>query len=309
MKSQLKFLLSAFLISLPFWWGMNVFAGNLENFLFWNSVNGNPEILAAQLTVQTQLKNLKPVRQKGAEDFEVKAEAAISLFVGNDGGEKILFQKEIEKKLPIASLTKLMTASVVLKNYDLSRDIKSKNGDEFFPVEYYLYPLLIKSDNDAAFALTNNYDGMTEQKFVGLMNEEAKKMNLTNTFFANSSGLDPDDLKQPADRINFSTAEDLARMTKLLLSESSVWNIMSIQKFDLFGPELSNTNELLGEIPSIVGGKTGYTERARGCMVLVLKAPKGKGYIINVILGAEGPNSRFEEMKNLTTWLNSAYRW
>lgn len=309
MTPRLKIFLFAFFLSLPFWWGSNVFEKNLSIFFFWQSINQKSQIFAAQIAMEEKVRNLKPVLNKNSENLEINAKSAISLYIGNNGEEKILFEKETEKKLPIASLTKLMTAYTVLKNYNLSEEIESKKGNEFFPVEYFLYPLLIKSDNDAAYALANNYDGMTEKKFVALMNEEAKNLNLTNTFFSNSSGLDPDDLKQPAAEINYSTATDLTKMTKVLLKEHLIWDILSIPKFDLFGPELENTNALLEEIPSILGGKTGYTERAGGCIVLVLKAPKGKGYVINIILGANGSNARFEEMKKLTNWLNGAYKW
>lgn len=309
MTPRLKFFLSAFFLSLPFWWGTNVFEKNLGNFFFWQNISKNTSVFAAQIAMEEKVRNLKPVLYKDAKNLEIKAKAAFSLHIGNDGEKKILFEKEIGKKFPIASLTKLMTAYTVLENYDLSSEIKSKNGDEFFPVEYFLYPLLIKSDNDAAFALANNYDGMNEKKFVAIMNKEAEKLDLTNTFFSNSSGLDPEDLKRPNNEINLSTATDLAKLTEELLKYPFIWNILSTPKFDLFGPELENTNELLGEIPSILGGKTGYTERAGGCIILVLEAPKSKGYIINVILGADGHNSRFEEMKKMTDWLNSAYKW
>lgn len=309
MTPRLKIFLSAFLISLPFWWGTNAFGKSMGNFFFWQNVSQNSRVFAAQIAIEEKARFVKPVLKKDAENLAIDAKAAFSFYLGKDGEKKILFEKNIGEHFPIASLTKLMTAYVVLENYDLSAEMPDKTGDEFFPVEYFFYPLLIKSDNDAAEALANNYDDMSEKKFVRLMNEEAEKLHLQNTLFFNPSGLDPDDLKRPNREINSSTAEDLAKLTEELLKYPTIWNILSTPKFDLFGPELENTNELLGEISSMVGGKTGYTARAGGCMILVLKAPKDKGYIINVILGANGPNSRFEEMKKMTDWLNSAFKW
>lgn len=309
MTSRLKIFFLAFLVSLPFWWGTNVFGKNLENFFFWQNISRNSQIFSAQIAMEERAKYAKPVIKKDISELQLNARSVLSLYVGKDGQEKILFEKDSKKNLPIASLTKLMTALVVLENYDLSKEIEGKNGDEIFPVEYFLYPLLIKSDNDAADVLANNYDEMDEKKFVRLMNDEAQKLNLQDTFFYNPSGLDPDDLKQLDSKINRSTASDLANLTKSLLPQTFIWDILSIPKFDLFGPELENTNELLGKIPSVLGGKTGYTERAGGCIILVLKAPKSKGYIINIILGVDNHNSRFSEMKKLTDWLNEAYKW
>ena len=87
------------------------------------------------------------------------------------------------------------------------------------------------------------------------------------------------------------------------------FTILSAPKFDFYGPELINTNELLGEIPGIIGGKTGYTDTAGGCMILVTTTPKEQGFLVNVILGTDGVNGRFDEMKKLVNWVNSAYRW
>ena len=149
---------------------------------------------------------------------------------------------------------------------------------------------------------------MTEEKFVGLMNLTAQKLNLKDTFFVNPSGLDPEENTLKT-KINYSTASDLAKLTKELLKNPLIWEILSTKRYSFFGPELLNTNELLGEIPEIVGGKTGYTDMARGCMVLVTIAPKDTGFLVNVILGTDGQNGRFGEMKKLVNWLNTAYKW
>ena len=67
-----------------------------------------------------------------------------------------------------------------------------------------------------------------------------------------------------------------------------------------------NTNKLLGEIPEIIGGKTGETPNARQCLLLAVEAPNEKGYLINIILGSE---SRFDEMRTLINWLSESYAW
>jgi len=321
MSRNLKFFLIVFVLSLPFWWGVNVLGEKLENFFYWREISQNTQIFTAQIILEEKLNKLKPIRHRNVEDLEIRATSVISVFLDNKGKEKILFEKEGGKILPIASLTKLMTALVVLENYDFSKEIKISEkaveqpedlgklvAERIFPVKYLLYPLLMESSNDAAFSLANDYDGMTGEKFVTLMNSAAQKLNLNDTFFVNPSGLDPE-TKTPETKINYSTASDLAKLTKELLKKPLIWEILSTPRYNFYGPELLNTNELLGEIPEIVGGKTGYTYTAGGCMVLVTIAPKDAGFLVNVILGTDGHNGRFGEMKKLANWLNTAYKW
>ena len=321
MSRNLKFFLIVFVLSLPFWWGVNVLGEKLENFFYWREISQNTQIFTAQIILEEKLNKLKPIRHRNVEDLEIQATSVISVFLDNKGKEKILFEKESGKILPIASLTKLMTALVVLENYDFSKEIKISEkaveqpedlgklvAERIFPVKYLLYPLLMESSNDAAFSLANDYDGMTGEKFVTLMNLTAQKLNLNDTFFVNPSGLDPE-TKTPETKINYSTAKDLVKLTEELLKKPLIWEILSTPRYNFYGPELLNTNELLGEIPEIVGGKTGYTYTAGGCMVLVTIAPKDAGFLVNVILGTDGKNGRFGEMKKLANWLNTAYKW
>ncbi len=313
-------------MSLPFWWGVNLLEKNLNDFFFWQEISKNPQIFTAQINLEERLKNLKPIRDKNVPDLEIEAKSALSVFINNEDSERIFFEKNINQKLPIASLTKLMTAYVVLENYDLSKEIKiSKEAvlqeedlgklevGKISTVEYLLYPLLMESSNDAAFALSDDYNEMNLEKFIALMNFTAQKLNLIDTFFINPSGLDPEE-NEPQARINYSTANDLAGFTKELLKKPLIWEILSTQVYNLYGPELKNTNELLFDGSTnwrtkIIGGKTGYTDKAGGCILLVLEAPENKGHLINVILGANGTSDRFGEMKKMIDWLNSAYIW
>jgi D-alanyl-D-alanine carboxypeptidase len=287
MSKNLKFFLSSLLLSLPFWWGVNVLQKSLEDFLFWERMSVRSDLLMAQVAQENNLDKLKPIRNNLVGNLEIGAEAVISVFLKNDGSEKVLLEKNSEKTLPIASLTKLMTANVVLEHYDIEEP----------QIAYLLYPLLIASDNKAAQDLT----GLTEEEaFVDLMNLEAKKLGLINTYFVNPTGLDPDN---PEDPINYSTVNDLAKFARYITAEKPlIWEISILYAFE----DNVSTNELLQEFPEIIGGKTGWTERAEGCLLLVLKAPGGKGEIINVILGSD---DRFGDMKKLIGWINSAYKW
>jgi D-alanyl-D-alanine carboxypeptidase (penicillin-binding protein 5/6) len=325
MAGKNKIILTAFVLSLPFWWGVNLLEKNLNDFLFWYQISRNPEILTANLTLYQKLNSLKPFLKGEAENLELNAQSAISFLIKRDGQERILFEKDIEKKLPVASLTKLMTTKLVLDNYDLEKEItvsrKAVEQEEdfgklqigrVFPVKYLLYPLLMESSNDAAYSLANDYDGMTEKEFVSLMNREAERLGLADTSFVNTTGLDPEDW-EPKNKINISTVSDLVKLTKTLLPETLIWKILSTPEYSFYGPELTNTNQLLTDDTiewrdKIIGGKTGYTEMAGGCFLLVTEAPD-KGTLINIILGTENTDARFKEMEKLVNWLNKAYQW
>ena len=304
---KLKIFLIVFVLSLPFW---------LEEFLFQQIITRNPEFLTAQanqLIFERKLEELRSIRIKDVEIFQIEAEAAISILIRSDQAPKILFKKNIDEKLPIASLVKLMTAHVVLEYYnlyDLSQEVKiSKEAvlqeEEFgklkvgqiISVEHLLYPLLIESSNDASFALA---EIIGQKEFVNLMNSEAERLGLKNTYFINPTGLDPNELTKP---INSSTVRDLTKFAEYLLKHNLIWEILSTEKINLYGQTLVNTNQLLGKIPGIIGGRTGWTLMAGGSLLLVLQVPEG--YLINIILGAPTPESRFEEMKKLIDWTKS----
>ena len=320
MSKNFNFFLIAFFVSLLFWWGVNVSGEKLENFFFWQEISENPQIFTAQLNLEKKLENLKPVRNREIGDLEIGAKSAISVLINNEGNPRILFEKGGDKRLPIASLTKLMTVSVVLENYDLTEKVEIskeavlqesefgnlKIGEEFF-VKDLLYPLLMESSNDAAYALSET---IGEEEFVDLMNIKAANLGLENTFFLNPTGLDPDNL---SDLTNYSTAKDLVKLTNYLLkNQPLIWDILGTFEFDLYSSDgvlhhrLKNTNELLKEGANIIGGKTGWTPQAQGCLLLVYGTPQNRGKIINVILGSE---DRFGEMKKLINWLNQVYRW
>jgi len=320
MTKNIKFFFIGFVFSLPFFWGTNVFQKNLEDFLFWGKIADNPQLLTAQIIQEDKLEQLKPIRNWQVANLEISAKSAISVFLDPQGDQKVLFSKESDRALPIASLTKLMTANVILENYDPFQPIKIskqavaqeedtghfKVGEIFF-TEGLLHSSLMESSNDATAALT---ELIGEKAFVDLMNLTAEDLELENTYFIDAIGLDPD---TPDGPINHSTAEDLAKLTIYLLEiKPKIIGILSLPEYNLYSTEgvfhhkIKNTNELLQEIPGIVAGKTGWTPEAEGCLLIIFKFPENKGEIINVILGS---SDRFKEMKKLVEWLKEAYKW
>ena len=313
MTKNLKLFLTSILLSSVFCWGINLSQKNLENLFYFEKIAKNPQILTAKL-ISEGIKVLDEDKKELPKEKkiipEINTRSYISVLIDQNGNEKILFEKESDKKLPIASLTKLMTALVVLEYpeyYSLEDSVRiSKEAiaqdenfgglmlGEKFSIEDLLYVMLIESSNDAAWAIS---EVVGINQFVNLMNLQADyNLGFKNSYFVNSTGLDP---KDPKSQIgNYSTAKDLAKLTKYLLKKSLIWEILSKKEYDLWSEEnifhhLINKNELL-DLPEVLGGKTGYTDEALGCFILVLKSDDN--FIINVILGSK---DRFSDMKKM----------
>jgi len=321
MKKKSKILLISFILSLPFWWGMNILAKDVEDFWFQQKIVKNPEILTAavsQKILERKIKELEleKLQEERLENLEIEARAAISVEVDSKDKERILFEKNPQKPLAVASLTKLMTALIVFdldETYSPSQIItitkeaveqegSSKYGDlevgENLSVEALLYTMLIESSNDAAFALSQL---IGQEGFVDLMNLYAKNLGLEKTYFVNPNGLEPDNLQEPK---NLSTARDLVKLSKFILKNyPQIFEITANQSYEVLKPDGSlhhfipeNTNKLLGEIPEIIGGKTGWAVEASGCLLLILDNPDSNKYYINIVLGAK---DRFAEMRKI----------
>lgn len=260
--------------------------------------------LTASLGSQTSLNpNFIPIRNWSIKDPDIEARAAA---VFDLNGNKFLYSKNIKEKLPIASLTKILTAIVVLENLSLDDVVtiskkavmtEGENGrlviGEKLTVRDLLYIMLIESSNDSAVALAGVID-----KPIDLMNQKAKELGLKDTYFVDPTGIS---------KWNHSTAFDLAHLIKYSFSKPLIWQILGIEEIEISNHYLVNTNKLLGEIPEIIGGKTGYTEEAGGCMLTMIKVSDKPGeYLITIILGS---NNRELETTKLVNWINKAYVW
>ena len=270
---------------------------------------------SAEANIQPQpiiSQNLLPLRDWEAPDAMVNAQSAMSVEVGVLT-HKVLFKKNEAQKLPIASLTKLMTALAVLDHYDLNQQVfisqnamdqEGEQGNlklgQIWPVKDLLYITLMESSNRSAFALS---EVMGTDNFIALMNDYAQKMGLENTHFQDSTGLD---------KASYSTVEDLLVLSEYLFKNYPLFReIAGLKEYDLYLPDgtfdhkIINTNQLLGE-DNIVAGKTGFTKEARECFMVIQESPQKGNYIINIILGAE---DRVLEMKNLINWVTMAYKF
>ncbi len=325
MNKKIFLFLTAVLVSLPFWLGINLIQKSVEDFLVKKDINKSiaenpPAILAAQISqLQDKTASSSPCQLLtiSAESFFVLETNPIREFssngAGNLGQDKVILEKNSQSKLPLASITKLMTYLVAADFYKndqpikISKDIISQpeslgglNEGEILEVKELIPMMLIESSNDAAFALSKL---IGQEGFVGLMNLKAKELGLANTYFYNPTGIDPEALNLPPDQINYSTAWDIAYLTKyLLFSQPEFLNIVSQKEYPLYQTNgklhhiLKNTNELLQKMPTVIGGKTGTTDRAGECLMVIMKGKSPDDYFIGVVLNSK---NRFEDMETL----------
>jgi len=166
--------------------------------------------------------------------------------------------------------------------------------------------MLIYSVNDAAFALAEAVDVENGGNFVEEMNQKAIEWGLTNTHFVNPAGLDPENenLHSNYDNLvffNYSTAEDLATLSQRILEEYPLIFAITLKEGE-YKKENGISTLQLPRDQFFFGGKTGYTDEAGGCMLLVLEDEKGNK-LINIILGTPSSTARITEMQKLIDWL------
>lgn len=260
----------------------------------------------------------RPLSKDKINELNLESNNFLSVFI-KDGKEIILSEKKADEVIAIASLTKLMTAIIVLENYNLddliqiSASAVATYGDagnlqigEIMTIRDLLYITLIESSNDGAEALAEK---MGVSTFVYKMNEKAASLGMNNTWFINPSGLDEGNL------YNFSTVNDLKKMVVYILENHSlIAEILSLPEKELtshsgISRTIRNTNILLKESDAYLWGKTGYTNRANGCLILILNnfsINNNQGYVINIIAGAD---DKFGEARKLEQWLKESFIW
>ena len=227
---------------------------------------------------------------------------------------RVLAEKNADQRMEPASLTKLMTAYAVfheLKNGSVTLDepvLVSKKawkmgGSRMFievgkrvPVKELLLGMIVQSGNDASIALAEHIGG-SEEAFVALMNEHARALGMDNTHFANATGWPHKD--------HYSTARDLARLTRALITEfPEYYKWYRIKEYTYNGIRQSNRNRLLWLDDRVDGVKTGHTESAGYC--LITSAVKGDMRLISVVLGTRSEEARVSVSRAL---LNYGFRF
>jgi len=239
---------------------------------------------------------------------------AQSFYVIDITSGKILLAKEIEQIRPIASLSKLITALIILEKSHLEKEIAvsqsaidayGKMGNlalnEKISVKNLLYALLVESSNDAAIALAESLSDNNNQ-FSDFMNQKAASLGLKNTHFVEPSGLSPE---------NVSTAKDLSVIMSEIINYPLLNEIMKTPEIDISSADgkyvhhLLNSDKLLVKYPEIIAGKTGYIDEAGNCMMVATHAPN-QDIVITIILGSQ---DRTGETEQLLEWEKQGFLW
>lgn len=232
-----------------------------------------------------------------------------------------LFEKNADAPQSLASITKLMTALVVLDHGPVWEAIVEVQPDDERPggvpylipgeqvtVENLFNLSLVPSANGATVALARS-TGLGHDEFVEKMNEKAAQLGMTGARFVDPTGLDPDDV---------ATARDVAILVRAALSRDEIRRTVTKQAYRFTAKTglphaVRTTDELLGgfldrEPYRFLGGKTGYIEEAGYCFGAAAENADGDG-VVAVVLGAPTKDARFREVKSLMYWAFDAYDW
>lgn len=272
-----------------------------------------------------QMHNLeirKPPKQlANSSDTNIYAKSAILI---DESSFKVLYEKEPELKVPIASTTKMMTALVILEDYNerlnepvtITREMINVDGSDIelrpgekITVENLLKGLLIYSGNDAAYSLASYLGGKDE--FVEKMNEKAQFLGLDNTHFKDPAGLDDE---------GYSTAHELAILGTYAMRNITFAEIVKTPNISLASVdgrlthELKNSNRMLRSeeqfyYPFAIGIKTGFTPAAGHC--LVSAAEKDGHRLVAVILNTNEDTltASAQESRKLLDWGFTNWEW
>lgn len=240
---------------------------------------------------------------------------AKSAVVFDTHSSRFLYEKNGEIKLPIASLTKVMSAVVVLENLNpddivtisaASIRVDGEKQDlylgEKMSVRNLLKLALIESSNDAAHALAAHSKNRGID-FISEMNVKAGRLGMADSHFIDPAGLNDN---------AYSTVQDLIKLVEYSLNYPEIWDISAEKTAIIESSDekikhtARSTNLLIGLIKDLIGGKTGYTEGAGQCMILVTNVPGYPSKIISIVLGSQ---DRFGDTQKLIEWTRTAYRW
>lgn len=309
---------------------LNFFTGEKER--FGNEGNVTDQVKAVPFVTEDRslAVGLDPELKPFAPHLSI-ASAHASIILDVDSG-KVLYANNAQEERQIASLTKLFTATIVMervKNLDELVTIDEEaiyadgtrvgcprsgfcNGERLKPGEQLavrdlLKAALMNSANDAAIALGKHL-GVTQDGFAKIMNNRAKELGLVHSHFCTPSGLEPDGRESQC----YSSAEDVAKIAAHALQFPMLWEIMRFDKQIIassdgkYQHEIFNTDQLLGQLPNLIGTKTGFTPLAGYSLLAVATDSDQNHRIVAVLL--DDPY-RWQSIQSMFDWSFRAIDW
>ncbi|WEG11448.1 D-alanyl-D-alanine carboxypeptidase [Pullulanibacillus sp. KACC 23026] len=276
-------------------------------------------VMSAMLLVLSIPAHVSFAAEESTQKSAMLDNVSSAILIEQDTG-KVLLEKNAEKELPPASMTKIMTLLLIFKALDhhdisltdkvrISEHAASMGGSQVYlepgeemTVNDLLKAIAIGSANDASMAMAEYIAG-SEQEFVKKMNEEVKTLGLKHTHFNNPTGLPEND--------HYSTASDMAKMAQALLQYPDVLKYTSLYESYLRENTdnkfwLVNTNKLLKAYPGVDGLKTGFTNEAKYCLTATAKRDGMR--VIAVVMGAPTSKERNREITQLFDYAFANYK-
>jgi len=281
-----------------------------------NSDNDQSFAKARSLIVLPKPKNTEeklnfvplPAKKSDKDLPEITAQSVIIMDMETD---YVIFEKNSRKQLPIASISKIVTALIAEEKLSSDHEIiisqqainteggtGKLNIGEKFTAKGLIDLMLISSSNDAAVQIALEISGEIEN-FSELMNKKVKNFGLLDSSFTEPSGLNAK---------NISTAFDIAQIADATFEKSDIWDILGQDGMDAESVDgetryLKNTNQIIDD-PRIISGKTGFTNEAGGTLVVVAELGEENRKMVFVILGSE---DKFGEMTMLLDWVEENF--
>jgi len=272
----------------------------------------------------------QPIMKPSASKLAVPT--AHSAVIIDTDSQETLFADNADEHRQIASLTKLMTALITVESIkDLDEVVtideeavyaegtrvgcprsgycvgeRLKVGERI-TVRDLLKAALMNSANDAAIAL-GKHIGTTQSGFATIMNRRAGELGMTGTHFCTPSGLEPDGHGHEC----YSSARDVAKMTIQALKYDILWQIMRLAEAKIssvdgkYEHDLFNTDELLGQMPNLIGTKTGFTPLAGRTLLAVAHHPESNHRVVAVVLDDQ---YRWQSIRSMFDWSFQSFDW
>ncbi|MFA5736852.1 MAG: serine hydrolase [Candidatus Paceibacterota bacterium] len=233
-----------------------------------------------------------------------RALTANSYLVADLKTKEVILSKNKDKMVPVASVTKLMTALIAFELFKPEEEIEISRqayetyggsgyfriGDKF-SLEIMLYPLLLESSNDAAEAIAERAG---RDKFIARMNKKAKELGMTGTIFEDPSGLSPN---------NISSAEDLVRLADYIhQNKAFLFEITKLKEYKYGRFVWTNRNNLIG-MNYYAGGKNGYTDEANRTLLALFELPLSEFENRKIVLVLLGSDDRKTDTKNIINYV------
>ncbi len=264
-----------------------------------------PQVLGAS-TVQIRGAALppvsKPVLGAGFDDSRISAKSYV---VYDEATGAVLASRNADQRLPIASLTKLMTGLVAYRELSMSDEVTVlggltgtspilglRTGDQV-RTEDVMKAMLVGSCNDAAQALAKFIESKASTTFVSLMNDEASRLGMANTRFSNPTGFDS--------QYNYSSANDLAKLIQTTQKLLPFREVGKLSRYELQGATgisyaTQATNKLIRHHADITAIKTGFTEGSGGSMAV--KSTQGGHTVILIVVGSSDRERDILDLKD-----------